>query len=234
MQSNENVQLWSVIGQLQSEIADYKSRLTKLEAEVSSPKLSVDEPPSQVIRTGLSGVASKKGRPKRSVALVDVSASPDESHPRARVRKPAARKVQPNARVLVFEKVTLNELEKTVQPTSSTLKDNGEKIPFVRTNSSVNLEVNGNRKTNGDKVDDSKAVFSVLSQQLKENNKGVSVTHLGRTNGETLTWLASVHPEKPRRHIYNTISQSFYDNGCVMRQAGKLIPGWSFGQMVKL
>ncbi|XVF15360.1 hypothetical protein REPUB_Repub09cG0145500 [Reevesia pubescens] len=260
-QSNENVQLWSVIGQLQSEIADYKSRLTKLEAEVSSSKLSVDEPSSQVIRTGLSGAASKRGRPKRSVASVDVSAFPDESRPRARIRKPAASKVQPDARVHVFEKVVLNKLEKMAQSTSSTLKDNGEKIPFVRTNSSVNLEVNGSnssmpafhnqvhlkgpgikicgtennysldRKINGDNVDDSKAALPVLSQQIKENNDGVSVTHMGRTNGETLTWpaTASVHPEEPRRNIYNTISQSFYDNGCVIRQAGKFIPGWSFG-----
>ena len=255
MQSAENVQLWSVIGQLQSEIADYKSRLKKLEAEVSSLKSSADEP------TGLSGgAASKRGRPKRSVASFDVSASPDESHPRAKVKKPAASKVQPEARVLVFEKVSLNKLEdrqKTAQSTSTTQKNNGEKIPFVITNSSVNLEVNGSNlsipafhnqghqevlgiqvcgidnnssfemKSNGGKVDDSKAALSVLSQQPKEN-KSVSVIHMGETNGENLTWPASVHPEEPRRSIYNTISQSFYDNSCVIRQAEELIPGWSF------
>ncbi|XP_021274776.1 uncharacterized protein LOC110409667 [Herrania umbratica] len=261
-QSVENVQLWSVIGQLQSEIADYKSRLIKLEAEISSLKPSVDEPAAQVIRTGLSGAASKRGRPKRSVASVDVSASPDESHPRARARKPAAGKVQPEARVLVFEKVALNKLEdrqKTVQSISSTQKDNGEKIPFVMTNSSVNLEVNGSNlpmpafnnqvhqggngiqicgidtnsslqmKSSGDKVGESKAAVSILSQQPKENNKVASITHLGGTNVETLSWPVSVHPEdQPRRSIHNTISQSFYDNGCVIRQAGKLIPSWSF------
>ncbi|KAK6237837.1 hypothetical protein QUC31_003306 [Theobroma cacao] len=260
-QSVENVQLWSVIGQLQSEIADYKSRLIKLEAEISSLKPSVDEPAAHVIRTGLSGAASKRGRPKRSVASVDVSASPDESHPRARVRKPAAGKVQPEARGLVFEKVALNKLEdrqKTAQSTSSTQKGNGE-IPFVMTNSSVNLEVNGSNlsmpafnnqvhqedtgiqicgidaisslqmKSSGDKVGDAKAALSILSQQPKENKEGASVTHMGGTNDETLSWPASVHPEdQPRRSIYNTISQSFYDNGCVIRQAGKLIPGWSF------
>ncbi|XVF17451.1 hypothetical protein REPUB_Repub10bG0123100 [Reevesia pubescens] len=260
-QSIENVQLWSLIGQMQSEIADYKSRLTKLEAEVSSSKPSVDEPSTQVIRTGLSGAASKRGRPKRSVASVDVSASPDESHPRVRVRKPAASKVQPEARVIVLEKVVLNKMEdrqKTAQSTSSTQKNNGEKIPFVITNSSVNLEVNGSNlsmpafdnqvhhegpgiqmcridsnsslemKTNGNKVDDSEAALSILSQQPKENKKSVSVTQMGGTNGETHTWPPNVHPEEPRRNIYNTISQSFYDNGCVIRQAGKLIPGWSF------
>lgn len=260
MQSAENVQLWSVIGKLQSEISDYKSRFKKLEAEVLSLKPTADESTARVIRTGLSGgAASKRGRPKRSVASVDVSASPDDSHPRARAKKPAASKVQPEAtRVLVFEKVALNKLEdrqKNAQSTSSTLKGNGEKVPFVITNSSVSLEVNGSNisipafhnqvqqeapgsqicgidhnssfemKSNGDKVDNSKAA---LSQQAKEN-KGVSVADKGGTSGETLSWPAAcVHPEEPQRNIYNAISQSFYDNSCVIRQAGKLIPGWSF------
>ncbi|XVE86936.1 hypothetical protein DITRI_Ditri18aG0075200 [Diplodiscus trichospermus] len=242
-QSAENVRLWSAIGKLQSEIADYKSRLTKLEAEVSARKPSVDEPTAQVVRTGLSGgAASKRGRPKRSVASVDMAASPDESHPRARVKKPAASKVQPEARVLDFEKVALDKLEDTQKNAQS---PSSSQIPFFITNSSDNLEFNGSNlsipafhnqvpgiqicgidnkssfemKSNGDKVDDSKATLSVLSQQPKENNNG----------GEILTWQASVHPEEPRRNIYNTISQSFYDNSCVIRQAaGKMVTGWSF------
>ncbi|OMO56370.1 hypothetical protein CCACVL1_26591 [Corchorus capsularis] len=119
-QSIENVQLWSVIGQLQSEVADYKSRLTKLEAQVSSLKLSPDDPNTRVDRT-------KRGRPKRSVVSVDVSASPDESHPRAKARKRAATKAQPEARVLVFDNVALSNLEdrqKTVRSSSSNQKDN--------------------------------------------------------------------------------------------------------------
>lgn len=70
MQSAENVQLWSVIGKLQSEISDYKSRFKKLEAEVLSLKPTADESTARVIRTGLSGgAASKRGRPKRSIRL---------------------------------------------------------------------------------------------------------------------------------------------------------------------
>ncbi|XVF61434.1 hypothetical protein PTKIN_Ptkin08bG0129100 [Pterospermum kingtungense] len=265
-QSAENVQLWSVIGKLQSEIDDYKSRLTKLEAEVLSLKPTADESTARVSRNGLSGGggAAKRGRPKakRSVASVDLSASPDDAHPQARGKKPAASKVQPEAtRVLVFEKVALNNLEdkqKTAQSNSNTQKVNGENVPFVITNSSVNLEVNGSNvsvpafhnqvqqeapgsqicgidnsssfemKSNGDKVDNSKAALSVLSQQAKEN-KGVSVTHMGGTiNGKSLSWPASVHPEEPERNMYNAIPQSFYDNSCVIREAGKLIPGWSF------
>ncbi|XVE82991.1 hypothetical protein DITRI_Ditri16bG0050400 [Diplodiscus trichospermus] len=257
-QSIENVQLWNKIGQFQSEIADYKSRLTKIEAEVSSLKLPVEDPSAQVLQTDLSGAASKKGRPKRSVASVDVSASPDESHPRARVRKLAESKVQPEAGVLVFEKVALNKSEKTAQSTSSIQKDNGEKIPFVITNSSVNLEVNRSNlsmpafynqvhqeghsiqicgidensslevKSNDDKVNDCIAALTILSQQLEENNKDVLVAHIGGTNDETLTCPGNVHPEEPLRNIHSALSQSFYDIGCVTRQAGKLIPGWSF------
>ncbi|KAL8125063.1 hypothetical protein AgCh_012659 [Apium graveolens] len=36
--SEENAQLWRVIGTLKSELAEYKTRLTKLEADSSSPK----------------------------------------------------------------------------------------------------------------------------------------------------------------------------------------------------
>ncbi|KAK8498947.1 hypothetical protein V6N13_028969 [Hibiscus sabdariffa] len=248
-QSMENVQLWRIMGQLQSDIDDCKSRLIKLEAEVSSLKPSADEPSAQVIQTGLSGVASKKGRPKRSVALANASASPDGSHPQARGRNHATDKVQPEPRTLVYEKVVLNKVGKVAQSTSSTRKDNGEKIPFDTTYNSVDLEVNGSNlpmtafhnqaqkespgiqlcgmttnlslelKAAADKVDDSKD-----AQQAKQNT-GVSAMHMGGTNGETLTLPASFGTEEPRRNIYN---QSLCENGYVMRQEGKLIPGWSF------
>ncbi|KAL4333250.1 hypothetical protein GQ457_07G005340 [Hibiscus cannabinus] len=248
-QSMENVQLWRIMGQLQSEIDDCKNRLIKLEAEVLSLKPSAVEPSAQVIRTGLSGVASKKGRPKRSVPLANVSASPDESHPQARGRKPAANKVQPEPRTLVYEKVVLNKVGKIAQSTLSTRKDNGEKITFDTTYNSVDLEVNGSNlpmtafhnqaqqespgiqicgmttnsslelKAAADKVDDSKD-----ARQAKQNT-GVSAKHMEGTNGETLTLPTSFGTEEPRRNIYN---QSLYENGYVMRQGGKLIPGWSF------
>ncbi|XP_039032031.1 uncharacterized protein LOC120166949 [Hibiscus syriacus] len=227
----ENVQLWRIIGQLQSEIADYEGRLIKLEAEVSSLKPSVDEPSVQVVRTGLSGAESKRGRPKRSVAFASASASPDESHPQARGQKPAANKVRSEPRVLVYEKVVLNKVEKIAQSTSSTGKDNSEKIPFVTTNNSIDLECNASNlpilashiqahqaspgiqifgmtnsslemKEHGDKVDNS---ISIASQQAKQNN-GVSARHMGGINGDqTLTVPASFRTEEPRRNIYNQI-----------------------------
>ncbi|TYJ10749.1 hypothetical protein E1A91_A11G229100v1 [Gossypium mustelinum] len=230
-QSFENVMLWRVIGQLQSELADYKSQILKLEGQIASLKPPADEPSAQAVQTGLSGAASKRGRPKRAVASVDVSASPDESHPQARGQKPAASKVQPESRVLFFEKVVLNKVEKTAHSISSTKKDNektitnnsvnGSNLPMPAFHNQAHLEGPGIQicgiETN-----------SCLAQQPKENGKGISDTHMGGTNGEVLAWPASFVSEEPRRNIYNTISQSLYDNGCLIREAGKLIPGWSF------
>ncbi|KAK2656720.1 hypothetical protein Ddye_009772 [Dipteronia dyeriana] len=148
-QSAENVQLRTVIGQLQTELAEYKSRQMKLETEVSSLKPAVEEPIAQVIGATLSGKASKRGRSRRSAASVDVLATPDESYTRARRRKPAATlcKIQPSeARTLVFEKVVLNKAEKKEKAGHSpatTQQETDEKIPNISTDSNSNMEVNG-------------------------------------------------------------------------------------------
>ncbi|MBA0618360.1 hypothetical protein Godav_027721 [Gossypium davidsonii] len=193
-QSFENVMLWRVIGQLQSELADYKSQILKLEGQIASLKPPADEPSAQAVQTGLSGGASKRGRPKRAVASVDVSASPDESHPQARGQKPAASKVQPESRVLFFEKVILNKVEKTAHSISSTKKDNEKTI----TNNSVNgsnlpmpaFHNQAHPEGPGIQICGIETNSS-LAQQPKENDKGISDTHMGGTIGEALAWPAS-------------------------------------------
>ncbi|XP_031283779.1 uncharacterized protein LOC116142497 [Pistacia vera] len=262
-QSAENVQLWTVIGQLQSEVADYKSRLMKLEAEVSSLRPAVEEPTALVTRTALSGQASKRGRPRKSTAAVDVLPTPDEHYPRARGRKPAAlSKFQSSEpRTLVFEKVNLIKVEDRVKACHSpatTQQENDKKISNIITTSSDNVEVNGShlmmpafnsqvqqenprihisgielnsssKKENiGDNADDSGADFSVLSQQPKGiHSKGSSATHIGTTANGRFGW-PTINPESCGRNAFNTTSQSFYDNGSVIGQGGKHIPGWSF------
>ncbi|GMJ03883.1 hypothetical protein HRI_004057500 [Hibiscus trionum] len=236
-QSMENVQLWKTIGHLQSEIADYKGRLVKLEAEVSSLKPFVEEPFAQVVRTGLSGAASKKWRPKgqRSVGLASASASPDESHPQERGRKPAANKDQPEPRALVYENVVLNKVGKIAQSTSSSRKNNsvglginGSNLAMAAFHNQAQQESPGIRicgmTTNS--TLEMKAADSKAAEQAKQNT-GVSGMRMGGTNGEseTLTLPASFGTEEPGRNIYN---QSLYENGYLMREAGKLIPGWSF------
>lgn len=83
MQSTENVQLWAVVGQLQTELADCKSRLMKLESKVLSLRPKVEEP--NCYGTGKS---SKSGRPKKQISSVDASPSPLDSHLHAHGGKP--------------------------------------------------------------------------------------------------------------------------------------------------
>ncbi|KAF2295679.1 hypothetical protein GH714_033562 [Hevea brasiliensis] len=105
--SAENVQLWIVIGHLQSELADYKSHVTKLESEVSFLKQAMEESTAHVTGTAVSRQVSKRGRPRRSVALVDALPSPDGSQPQARGRKACS-----------LEKVILNKAEHKEQETT--------------------------------------------------------------------------------------------------------------------
>ncbi|KAH9650160.1 hypothetical protein KPL70_026258 [Citrus sinensis] len=231
-QSAENMQLWTIIGQLQSELADYKSRLNKLEAEISSRKPAVEEPVVQVHGTPLTGQPAKRGRPRKSAVLVDVLPTPNESCPRARGRKPAATcKVQSSeARTLTFEKVILNKVEDKEKACHSLAitqqPENDEKISNLITKNCGNLEENP-RIQILDNADDSKTAFSILSEQDKSTNgKGSLVTHTGTTaNGSFQNWSSDITPESCGRNVF---TQGFCENGSVIRQGEKHIPGWSF------
>lgn len=247
MQSAENVQLWTVIGQLQSELANCKSSLMKLEAEVSSLTPPVEEMTAQVAGTALSGQASKRGRPRKSTAAVDVLATPDEHYPRARGRKPGALgKFQSSEpRTLVFEKVNLIKVDDRVKARHSPAtaqQETDKKTSNIITTGSDNIEVNGSNlmmpafnsqilqenpgiqlnaiKLNSsskmenirDKADDLGAGFSVISQKPKGS----------------FGWPSNNNPENCGRNAFNASSQGFYDNGGVIKQGGKHIPGWSF------
>ncbi|KAH9712473.1 hypothetical protein KPL71_020065 [Citrus sinensis] len=251
-QSAENVQLWTIIGQLQSELADYKSRLMKLEAEISSRKPAVEEPVVQVHGTPLTGQPAKRGRPRKSAVLVDVLPTLNESCPRARGRKPAAtRKVQSSeARTLTFEKVLLNKVEDKEKACHSLAitqpPENDEKISNIITKNCGNLEVIGNDMMTStlnnqvhqenpriqilDNADDSKTTFSIISEQDKSTNgEGSLVTHTGtNANGSFQNWSSDITPESCGRNVFNMISQGFYENGSVIRQGERHIPGWSF------
>ncbi|KAH9664112.1 hypothetical protein KPL70_019911 [Citrus sinensis] len=251
-QSAENVQLWTIIGQLQSELADYKSRLNKLEAEISSQKPAVEEPVVQVNGTPLTGQPAKRGRPRKSAVLVDVLPTPNESCLQARGRKPAATcKVQSSeARTLTFEKVILNRVEDKEKACHSLAitqpPENDEKISNIITKNCGNLEVIGNDMMKStlnnqvhqenpriqilDNADDSKTTFSIISEQDKSTNgEGSLVTHTGTTaNGSFQNWSSDITPESCGRNVFNMISQGFYENGSVIRQGEKHIAGWSF------
>ncbi|KAL5755180.1 hypothetical protein ACOSP7_023400 [Xanthoceras sorbifolium] len=262
-QSAENVQLWTVIGQLQTELAEVKSRLMKLEAEVSSLEPAVEEPIAQVTRAALSGKASMRGRPRRSAASVDVLVTPDEPYTRTCGRKRAATlcKAQPSqARTLIFEEVVLNKVdkkEKACHSPATNQQENDEKIPNIITDSNSNMEVHGSNlmmpgfnnqvhrentripvsgielntslKAKSTETDDSKAAFSILSQHSKEKNtKGSSVTHTGTAVNGSFGWSSNSIPGNCGRNFFNMSYQHCYDNGSVISQGGKHIPGWSF------
>lgn len=146
LQSAENVQLWNVINLLQSEITDYKNRLMKLEAEVSSLKPTVEEATAQVIGFGSAAQPSKRGRTKRP--SVNALTSQSESHPRARGRKHPPARVQSESKALIFEKVILKKVEdkqKASHSTATMQQENIEQISnMVTPHSSGNMEINGN------------------------------------------------------------------------------------------
>lgn len=251
-QSAENVQLWTIIGQLQSELADYKSRLMKLEAEISSQKPAVEEPVAQVNGTPLTGQPAKRGRPRKSAVLADVLPTSNEPCPRARGRKPTATcKVQSSeARTLTFEKVILNKVEDKEKACHSSAitqpPENDERVSNIITKNCGHLEVIGNNMMRStlnnqvhqenpriqilDNADDSKTAFSIISEQAKSTNaKGSLATHTGTTaNGSFQNWSSDITPESCGRNGFDMISQGFYENGSVIRQGEKRIPGWSF------
>lgn len=242
---------------MQSEIADYKSRLLRLEAEVSSFKPKVEEPSARAAGTALAGQPSKRGRPRRSVALADAGASPDESHPRARGRKPATSKVQSESKAHIFEKVVLNKVEdkeKACHSTATIEQGNGKNVSTNAVHASGNVEINGSNlmmpafnnqahpqicgiglapslemKSIDDKATESKTANSILSEQATVmNTKSSSAAYMNATVNGNLGWPANITCEESGRNMLNIGSQGFYHNGSVIRQEGRLIPGWSF------
>jgi hypothetical protein len=146
LQSAENVQLWNAVNLLQSEITDYKNRLTKLETEVSSLKPAVEESTAQVVGTRSVGQRSKRGRPKRS--SVNALSSLSESQPRAQARKPPLCRTQSETKAHIFEKVILNKVEdkeKASHSAATMEQENNEKISNIVTPHTIdNMEINGN------------------------------------------------------------------------------------------
>lgn len=244
---------------MQLEITDYKNRLSRLEAEFSSSKPTVEEPTAKVIRPPITKQPSKRGRPKRPVASVDSLPPPNESHPRGRGRKPASSKVQSETKAQAFEKVIPNKVEdkeKTSHSIANIEQGNSENITSTGLDAGANVEISGSHlmmpvyhnhishelprvemyeiglssspdiKSNDDKAMNSKNAFSILSPEAKEmNNKGSCAAYMGSTANGNLEWPANSTSEESGRSM---LSQCFYNNGNVIRQGGKIIPGWSF------
>lgn len=190
-QSAENVQLWSVIAQLQSEIADHKSRLTKIEAEISSIRPPGNEIASQVTTPTL---ASKRGRPKRTATSADVLASPNGSRPRVRGKKPAAAskpQIEATAEENGEKKINGDHVMETNGGSESTPAFQGQLHQICQFGTNSISEV---------KISDGKANDSKTSKI-----KGASIMEIA--NNDEIGWPASVYPEENGRNL------CFYDNG---------------------
>ncbi|KAG7034256.1 hypothetical protein SDJN02_03983, partial [Cucurbita argyrosperma subsp. argyrosperma] len=126
-QSAENVQLWSMIGQFQGELADCKGRLIKLEAEISSLRsVATNEPAVEVGNGGITvrGQPSKRGRSKRAIAPVG-------SQSRTRARKPAVGGTKVEVKPTLLGKDSLNKVDDTHKdftPLDITEQDKNEGI----------------------------------------------------------------------------------------------------------
>ncbi|KAA8531509.1 hypothetical protein F0562_006138 [Nyssa sinensis] len=251
-QSAENVQLWAVVGHLQSELADYKSRLMKLEADILSLKSTAEEPAAHGTGTSLAGLPSKRGRPKRAIASVNVLPSPEEFRSRARVRKPAPCNAQYEARELNFEKVCLSKVEdkeKAFNSIANIHQVKGDKNATVYTNNSGNNQISGSGPAfdnhipglqisgvglnssdlirSDDKTEDSKAAFSFLTQHVKGiESKDASASYVGTINNGNFGWPSNIPLQDCGRGLLNISCQSFYNDGSVTGQGEK--SGWSF------
>ncbi|KAK6923904.1 hypothetical protein RJ641_010104 [Dillenia turbinata] len=110
-QSAENAHLWSVIGQLQSEVAEYKSKLLKLEAQVCSLRPTTEVHVAQGTKVASTGQAPKRGRPRKSVAAVTQSPLPNESLHRSCGKKAVKNRRQGKISEHNFENEAIDKVE---------------------------------------------------------------------------------------------------------------------------
>ncbi|CAL5326096.1 unnamed protein product [Camellia sinensis] len=236
--STENVQLWAVVGQLQSELADYKSRLIKLESEVFSEKPTIHEPTTLASGTCLAGQSSKKGRPKKQISSVDAL-------PRPRGRKPAQCNVQADeAKQRGFRKKSLKKIEQKENPVQ---QPNGGNNANVLTKWCSGIEISGPNplfpnqihndipsvglcsselKAIDNENGDSKTVFSMFSHQVKGvEPKGAS------ENNENFVSTSNIPSGQYGRDLINISTQGYFNADANVTGEGmrNVVVGWSFG-----
>ncbi|XP_004289381.1 PREDICTED: uncharacterized protein LOC101304044 [Fragaria vesca subsp. vesca] len=238
-QSAENVQLWSAVNHLQSEVSDYKNRLARLEAELSSLKAVGEETTTQVSEAVLYAKPSKRGRPKRSVASADAVHSPNKPHRRARGRKPPVPAVcsaqQFDSKSHLFEKVILNKVEDKQKALHlAAAVEQGNNASHVVTHSCGNMEINGTSST-----------MPAVHYQFQQELRGVQTCGNGSASSEMkgtdVKANNTTYPIFPQNipWPYNNTSEiegndpnigtnGLYNSGIVISQGGQVIPGWSF------
>ncbi|KAG4973119.1 hypothetical protein JHK87_029940 [Glycine soja] len=251
-QSAENVKLWSVINKLQAEVSDHKDRLKKLEEEVSSFKKEAEVLTNKVIGTIpiLTEQPTKRGRAKRSLALVDASY---ESHLPAGGKKPALsnslyQSKSPFGAVKssIFEKVILKKVENKEITTRSNTKmvQHESNVKDVSCNTQINhsnpimsacqgqvhqeylgIQTCGiGVSVNSGKDEDLKVVNSEPSQPDKVLNNSsmvVSAKYAGNTGNGNFGLTSGIPSQDTPKDVLDVARGSF------IQQGGNITPGWS-------
>ncbi|XP_052195383.1 uncharacterized protein LOC127803299 [Diospyros lotus] len=247
-QSAENIQLWAVVGRLQSELADYKSRLMKLESEVFlSVKPTVAESKALGTGTHLAGRSSKRGRPKKPIASADAVCSPDDSRPRARGRKPAVRNVALEIKEINLRKESIIK-HKENQCHSSIQHQNDINIENNLTNCCCGMEISGTIPTFdsrihqhvpglnpcsssifNNKIGDPGPEFSILPHRVKGvERKGALLDVPGTMGSESFVWTSNISSENCRRDPVNVGTRDCYNEVNVVGEGRNFMVGWNF------
>ncbi|XP_038883396.1 uncharacterized protein LOC120074371 [Benincasa hispida] len=226
-QSAENVQLWSLIGELQGELADYKGRLSKLEVEISSLRsAATDEPAVEVGNDGITvrGQPAKRGRSKRAIAPVG---SQPPLQPRTRGRKPAfARTKVEEAKPTFLGKDSLNKVNDKHKDFTSldiTEQDKNEGISATINQNNGSMEINEGTLKMPAPLDN-----QVLQQCPEIQSCGIEFkpSSLLKSNyEENFIWSLGIISEDSEQNNFSIASPTIYTNGNVSRQG---IARWNF------
>lgn len=224
-QSAENVQLWNVVGQLQSELADYKNRLTKLESNILLPKPAVEEPANRCTLASSDGQKSKRGRPKRSIASNNVLPSSDDSRPWACGLNTVLLNSQTDSKDLKFQQESqMMEAKATIHHTN----DRSTDISFANCNDNAEI-AGGNPLFQDIPVAEIRGVGLKTFSELKAEeskfkgieSKSASPAYVGMTSNGNFVWPANIFTKDMGR-------ETFYNDVNLSGHGGKLINGWSF------
>lgn len=258
LQSSENVKIWAAITQLQEEMTTYGSRLTKLETEVSSIKSTVYEYSGAGIGTNTTGQTAKRGRPKKvTSADVLPSMDESQPRARARKIISCKTQSENKVLHSEKESFNMDKEKRCDLPVdgANVQQESGGKISNIFTNSCNNFEINGSNlkmlpdvkitsnfqgqvtqelpgiqiggfslnltkdlKGSVNKLKDQKTEFSFQSEQVK------GATNSNGSHG----WASNILPVG--RNLLDMRSHTLFDNSnaSVIRQGGKVVPGWSF------
>ncbi|ESW28672.1 hypothetical protein PHAVU_002G008000 [Phaseolus vulgaris] len=256
-QTEENIQLWSVINKLQAEVSDYKDQLKKLEEEVSSFKQKAEVATKQVI--GTTQPLKKRGRTRQSMASEDAL---NESRLLAVGKKPAVCNSFSQNKSH-FEKVTspikvilkkVGNKEITTSTTAMVQQENNVNIlnavkdvncktqinqiyPIKSAcQSHVHQEYQGVQtcgigvNANFGKDKDLKLVYfdQSVPHKVSNNDMGVSSNkHIGITGNGNIGLKSGRHSPDTAKDVSGVARQSIFHNGIFFQQRRNINPGWS-------